>query len=72
MHIHFAGQSPERQQFDALAVVLEADAGKLAQVAAAELRVSDRGAVVEQLRYLANLIEAQQYPAHEMTLDTAV
>ena len=39
---------------------VEAPAAKLAGMVTAELRPGDQGAVVEQLRYLANLIEAQQ------------
>ena len=52
----FEDQSPERQQFDALMVAVEAPAATLAGVVVAELRPGNRGAVVEQLRYLANLI----------------
>ena len=40
-------------------LAVEAPAAKLAGIIAAQLRPGDRGAVVEQLRYLANLIEAQ-------------
>jgi hypothetical protein len=55
----FEDQSPEHRQFDALMAVVEAPAAKLARVVAAQLRPGDRCAIVEQLRYLANLIEAQ-------------
>jgi hypothetical protein len=38
-------------------VAVEAPAAKLAGIVTAELRPGDRGAVVEQLRYLANLLK---------------
>ena len=59
MHGWFDDQPPGRQQFDALMAAVEAPAARLAGIVAAQLRPGDRGAVVEQLRYLANLIEAQ-------------
>lgn len=59
MQTHFPGHTSQRQTFDALAVVVEADASQLAEIAVAELRPGDRFAVAEQLRYLANLIEKQ-------------
>jgi hypothetical protein len=55
----FEDQSPEHRQFDALMAAVEAPAARLAGIVTAQLRPGDRGAVVEQLRYLANLIEAQ-------------
>lgn len=51
------GQSPQRQQLDALLLVVESNAAQLAGVVAKELRPGDRGTVVIQLRYLADQID---------------
>lgn len=51
-------QTPEKQQFDALLLAVDGSAARLAGEVARRLHPSNRGAVAEQLRYLANLIDA--------------
>lgn len=61
MQARLKGQSPGRQQYDALMVAAHANALTLAKIVAAELAPGDRGALTAQLRYLANLIDAQYF-----------
>lgn len=52
-------QTPEKQQFDALALVAAAPAAALAGAVVARMTATDAGAVAEHLHYLAALIYAQ-------------
>lgn len=58
MQVRLVTQSPERQAYDALLLALEAPAAQLARMVVGRAGPADVVAVVEQLRYLAALIEA--------------